>query len=378
MEKALDLVIRGDGITGCALALALAPLGLRMGLWARPAPAATRPDVRAYSLNAAARRLLEGLQAWPDAVHVGEVRRMAVWGDDGGDIEFAADPGQALSWIVDVPELETLLRARARSLSQLQWLNEPVAAELTVICEGRHSETRRDWGIEFDGQPYAQHALALRVWHEQPHQACARQWFKGSGGEASILALLPLSDGHQSAVVWSQPAHLAAQRQALDDAVLARELAWAMGNAMGDLRVISERAAWPLQSAQARHWSGRLADGGHFVLVGDAAHTIHPLAGLGLNLGLNDVAVLSRILSRRGNDPQRHVAGLHALLRQYERERKWGVGAVNAVCDGLQVLFAHPSGAARWLRNRGLRHVDGLNGLKKWIMARATQLETGL
>lgn len=378
MGNPLDIVIRGDGITGCALALALAPLGLRLGMVGSPAPSQNSPDVRAYSLNASARQLLQGLSAWPDAAHTAEVRRIAVWGDGGGEIGFEAQPGQALSWIVDVPALESLLRERVRALPDLQFLNEPVAAPLTVVCEGRASVTRRDWGIEFDRQPYDQHALAFRVWHEQAHQSCARQWFGGAGERSSILALLPLADAHTSAVVWSQPSALAQQRLDQSDTDLMRALALAMGNALGDLRLISTRALWPLQSAQARQWSGRWADGQSFVLVGDAAHTIHPLAGLGLNLGLDDVVVLSQVLSQGLARGSSAGVGDSALLRQYERQRKLGVGMVNAVCDGLQLLFSHPSGLARWARNTGLNQVDRLDFLKRWVMARATHLETGL
>ena len=154
MGKPLDIVIRGDGIIGCTLALALAPMGLRMGLVAGPAQASLQEDVRAYSLNAAARQLLERLGAWPDAAHVGPVKRMAVWGDAGGEISFEATAGPALSWIVEVRALEALLREQAHALPQLSWLTEPVEAELTAICEGRASQTRRHWGVPFERQPY--------------------------------------------------------------------------------------------------------------------------------------------------------------------------------------------------------------------------------
>lgn len=390
MGKPLDIVIRGDGITGCALALALAPLGLRMGLVAGPTSDSGAADVRAYSLNATARQLLQSLHAWPDAAHTGEVRRIAVQGDAGGQIEFSAQAGQALSWIVDVPALQARLRERVRALSQLTWLSEPAEAELTVICEGRASTSRDgwgewrgggswgSWGVEFERQPYGQSALAFRVWHEQEHLGCARQRFSGVDEQASILALLPLADAHQSAVVWSLPAQRSRDWRARDEADLAHELTLALGHELGAMRLISERSVWPLQSAQARQWSGRTPDGQSFVLVGDAAHIIHPLAGLGLNLGLDDVRALSQVLARRHPDGRRSGVGEAALLRHYERQRKLDVGTVNAVCDGLQVLFSHPAGLARWMRNAGLSGVDRLGFLKQWIMARATHLESGV
>ncbi|MDI9332376.1 MAG: FAD-dependent monooxygenase [Alphaproteobacteria bacterium] len=375
MRSSHHVVIRGDGITGCALALGLASQGLRVGLVASTQGAGRPEDVRAYSLNASARQLLESLQAWPDEPHASAVRRIAVWGDAGGEIDFEAQAGAALSWIVDVPALETLLRDRVRDQRGIEVLSAATPAELSVVCEGRTSDTRAALGIEYERQPYAQHALAFRVSHEQPHQACARQWFGGHGDQASILALLPLAEPHSSAVVWSQAPALARSRCELDDAGLAQELSRAVANALGTMRVISARAVWPLQSAQARQWCGTLPDGGAFALVGDAAHSIHPLAGLGLNLGLNDVATLMGVLKRRQAEGQRSGAGDMALLREYQRQRKLSVGSVNGVCDGLQVLFSNPTGMARWLRNTGLSSVNRLGFLKQWIMAHATDLE---
>ena len=111
----LDVCIRGDGITGCALALALSALGLRVGVVGSPPATAGHDDVRAYSLNASARQLLEGLNAWPDDAQASPVHHMSVWGDEGGHIAFDGSAAQPLSWIVDVPALEQLLRLRVSS-----------------------------------------------------------------------------------------------------------------------------------------------------------------------------------------------------------------------------------------------------------------------
>jgi 2-polyprenyl-6-methoxyphenol hydroxylase-like FAD-dependent oxidoreductase len=378
MGNEIDVCIRGDGITGCALALALAREQLRVGLVSHPPPSPQHsPDVRAYSLNASARQLLTGLGAWPEPLHAAAVERILVWGDDGGQIQFDAPGGQALSWIVDVPNLEHLLRERARAEPLIQVLPQAQAAELTVVCEGKDSETRRELRLTFDRQPYGQHALAFRVRHAMTHQACARQWFGGHGDGAWILALLPLSDPHSSAVVWSLPPALAQARRDSDALTLCADLARDSQNTLGAFEGPGPRAIWPLQTAQARHWSGTLPHGGAYALVGDAAHTIHPLAGLGLNLGLDDVVALTRVLQGRTRDGRRTGVGDPRLLRQYERERKWGVSTVNGVCDGLQTLFAHPSPAARWLRNTGLSCANRLGFFKQWATAQATHLESG-
>lgn len=378
MDHEIDVCIRGDGITGCALALSLARQQLRIGLVShRPADAMIPPDVRAYSLNATAQKLLDGLGAWPDAAHVAAVQRMSVWGDDRGHIEFQAPPQQALSWIVDVPALEQRLRERVHDEALIRPMTQPRAAELTVVCEGKSSDTRREWGLTFDRHPYGQHALAFRVRHQHPHQFCARQWFGGHGDGAWILALLPLSDPHHSAVVWSLPPGLAQQRHELDDRTLCATLANSCDHVLGAFESMGPRAVWPLQTAQAHHWSGLSPDGDAFALVGDAAHNIHPLAGLGLNLGLEDVAALTRTLARRERDGRRTGVGDARLLRQYERERKWGVSTVNGVCDGLQWVFSHPSPVIRWARNAGLSGVNRIGVLKQWAMAQATHLEGG-
>ena len=378
MGDEIDVCIRGDGITGCALALSLARQHLRVGLVShRSADAGATPDVRAYSLNASAQQLLDGVAAWPDAAHATAVQRISVWGDDRGRIEFESPHHAPLSWIVDVPALENLLHERVRAEPLILTMAQPRPAELTVLCEGKNSETRREWGLVFDRQPYGQHALAFRVRHALPHQFCARQWFGGHGDGAWILALLPMSDPHTSAVVWSLPPTLAQQRLGLDGAALCEALATACDQVLGAFELLGPRTVWPLQTAQARHWSGVLPDGGAFALVGDAAHNIHPLAGLGLNLGLEDVATLTRTLARRERSGRLTGIGDPRLLRQYERERKWGVSTVNGVCDGLQMLFSHPSPLVRWARNAGLSGVNRLGVLKQWAMAHATHLEGG-
>ena len=373
MSFDFDVCIRGDGITGCAQSLALARQGLRVALVTSPAPPG-EADVRAYSLNASARQLLESLGAWPEAA-AAPVQRMAVWGDDGGQIDFEGPAGQPLSWIVDVPPLLALLRERVAHEAGIALLPSAPHAELTVVCEGKTSRSREAWGLAFERQPYDQHALAFRVRHERPHGQCARQWFVGTGSQAAILAQLPLGDPHNSAVVWSLPPPLAQARREQDATLLEPVLMQQTAGELGALSLISGRAVWPLQSAQARHWSGIAPDGSAFVLVGDAAHTIHPLAGLGLNLGLDDVACLTHVLGQRQRQGRLSGVADPRLLRDYERQRKLALAVVNAACDGLQTLYAHPAPLARWLRNSGLSCVNRMDFFKRWAMAQATHLD---
>lgn len=196
MTQPFDICIRGDGIVGRTLALLLARERLRVGLVSRPAAtspnaATTAPDVRAYALNAKSRALLESLRCWPDAQHATEVLAMRVLGDDGGEVNFSAQElkVQGLTWIVDVPVLEAQLAAAVRFQPQIELLDAPQPASLTVICEGKASRTRAEFGIEFEVARYPQTAIAARLACEMPHAQTARQWFT----QGEILAFLPMT-----------------------------------------------------------------------------------------------------------------------------------------------------------------------------------------
>ena len=369
MSQTLDVCIRGSGIVGRTLALLLARERLRVGLVELPAqPGTPAADVRAYALNRASRELLESVRGWPaDEAAATPVRRMQVWGDRGSELNFdaAALGSDALTWIVDVPALENRLAEAVRFQPAIEILPAPAPAQLTVVCEGRASSTRAEFGVAFEVTPYHQHALATRVQCERPHEQVARQWF--SRGE--ILAFLPLggAQGNSVAIVWSVSPERALQLQQLESSTFCHELELASAHALGHINLSSERRVWPLQKAQARQWSGRSADAA-WVLAGDAAHNVHPLAGQGLNLGLADVAELTRVLHTR--EPWRGVDDAR-LLRRYERARKAGMLALDASMDGLQLLFAREGEAWGALRNWGLRGVERSGWLKHWLARRA-------
>jgi 2-polyprenyl-6-methoxyphenol hydroxylase-like FAD-dependent oxidoreductase len=368
MAKPFDICIRGAGIVGRTLALQLASKRLRVALTA-PTPdlAAAHTDVRAYALNAASRKLLESVRCWPDEAHATPVLAMQVHGDDGGDVGFtAADQGSpALNWIVDVPILEQLLADAVRFQPLIEVVDAPVPAPLTVVCEGKASSTRQEFGVDFDVTPYAQWALAARVQCEQPHGQIARQWFN----QGEILALLPLEGalGQACAVVWSVSPERAQALQSDTESEFCEALALASHHALGTVQLRSERNVWPLQQAQARHWSGATAQGA-WVLAGDAAHNVHPLAGQGLNLGLGDVGELVRILDAR---PYWRAVGDTKLLRQYSRARKAELSMIGGAGDALQQLFSHEHPALQALRNWGMRGFEHSGPLKHWVTQRA-------
>lgn len=366
MTQALDICIRGDGIVGQSLALVLARDRLRVGLVTHPEPSAGS-DVRAYALNAASRGLLESLACWPEPDRATQVLSMQVQGDAGGCVSFEAEAMStpALTWIVDVPALDSLLKQALRFQPLVTRLEAPRAAPLQVLCEGRSGSSLREFGIENEGGAYPQHAIAARLECEQPHRQIARQWFEAG----HILAALPLDgpDGRRVAVVWSLPMDEVGPWLAADAADFGERLTALARGELGRLTLCSERAAWPLRNTQARHWVGRHA-GQAWALAGDAAHSVHPLAGQGLNLGLADAAALADVLRQR--EYWRLPDDLR-LLRRYERRRKAALLPVSLTMDALQQLFSREGESWRSLRNWGMNRFETSGPLKRWVAHRA-------
>lgn len=368
MAHALDVCIRGDGIVGRTLALLLARDRLRVGLVRQAVPASgATSDVRAYALNTASKDLLEMLRAWPDAAHATPVTAMRVHGDEGGQVQFSARSQgvPALAWIVDVHALQQRLGDALRYQPRVELLDAPQPAALTVVCEGKASSTRAEFGVQYEVTRYPQRAIAARLHCEKPHGMVARQWF----ADGEILAFLPLggseptADGNSVAIVWSVQEQRAPDLLALDGAAFEAQLEAVCHHSLGKLTLTSERAAWPLQLAQADRWCGP-----GWVLAGDAAHTVHPLAGQGLNLGLADARELAQVLHER--EHWRSVGDVK-LLRRFERSRKAGVLAMGATTDGLQQLFAQQAEPWGWLRNWGMTGFDRSGPLKQWVARQA-------
>jgi 2-polyprenyl-6-methoxyphenol hydroxylase-like FAD-dependent oxidoreductase len=362
-----DVAIRGAGIVGMSLALSLARLGLRVALrpdLARPAGA---DDVRAYALNTASVTLLRGLKVWEavPAQAATPVYDMRVQGDaPGALLEFSAWEQRVgeLAWITDAAVLERELAAAVRFAPHVTLTTDEVQAPLAALCEGKASATRAALGVTFEQHDYGHRAIATRLTSSLPHQGVARQWF----GAPDVLALLPFDaplPEASYALVWSLPEARAQALLALDDAAFEQALMEATGGDAGALRLAAPRASWPLVHARAEAWCGP-----GWVLLGDAAHVVHPLAGQGLNLGLADVAALSRVIQAR--EPWRGL-GDEKLLRRYARERLAPTWAMGQVTDGLLRLFSHDAPGVRELRNRGLSLVNHLSPVKRWLTARA-------
>ena len=374
------------------LALLLAKERFRVGLMSAVKPEYAS-DVRAYALNAASKSLLESLRVWPDAEYATPVLGMQVHGDTMGRVNFsAAEHGsEALAWIVDVPALqEQLLQAvkyqplitcvEQVASAHLQSINAAIRRDLTVICEGKNSVTRELLGVDFDVKPYHQHAIAARLTGTLLHANQAMQWFKNVGTGNEILAFLPLSEpnqhqpGNSVALVWSVSEERAKTLMALSAEEFAKEVAVHSEYALGEMTLYSERTVWPLQLARTDKWIGKHPVWGSWALAGDAAHTVHPLSGQGLNLGLADVAELASVLAAvKGGEYWRSVSDLK-LLRRYERVRKLDALALGTVTDGLQQLFARSESPLQVLRNWGMQGFERSGGLKHWVTKRAMGL----
>lgn len=368
MAKLFDICIRGAGVVGQALALHLAARQLRIALVApSPSLAERAPDTRAYALNAASRQWLEAIRCWPTAPHTTPVTTMHVVGDDGGQVTFSAadQKCEALNWIVDVPALEDQLAQAVKFQPLIEVVREPCTATLTVVCEGKASTSRELWGVPVDTTVYAQSAIACRVRTTLPHTQVARQWFS----QGDVLAFLPLegAQGHLVAVVWSVSPVRAQALLDLSPEDFSLELEKASRQVAAGLVLEGARACWPLQHALAQRWSGQ-GECGAWVLAGDAAHTVHPLAGQGLNLGLADAAELTQVLTQRPywrnvNDPR--------LLRQYERARKAEFALMGQANDALQQVLTGNHPALQSLRNWGMNRFDRSGLIKHWVAARA-------
>jgi 2-polyprenyl-6-methoxyphenol hydroxylase-like FAD-dependent oxidoreductase len=362
-----DVQVAGSGIVGKTLALSLARLGLSVALRSAPPGAESREDVRAYALNPGSVALLRGLKVWdalPEDART-PVHDMLVHGDAAGAaLEFSAWEQRVgeLAVITDAAALERELDAALRFAPHVTRVDADVPAALVAHCEGRAAADLKALGAGIAVASYGQKAIAARLVASRPHAHVARQWFRSP----DVLALLPFDRPEPRcsyALVWSLPAARADALLALEPSTFEVELGQATAGEAGALRLASERAAWPLAVGGAATWCGP-----GWVVAGDAAHVVHPLAGQGLNLGLGDVAALVSVIAAR--EPWRAL-GDERLLRRYVRLRAAPTSAMLRITDGLLRLFAADKTPIRELRNNGLSLVNRISPLKRWLTARA-------
>ncbi|HEX5961395.1 MAG TPA: FAD-dependent oxidoreductase [Rhodanobacteraceae bacterium] len=384
----LDIVVAGGGMVGAACALALARRGLAVALLEtrEPAPwaAADPEDLRVIALAPSSARLLDGLGVWRsiEAARVSPYRRMCVWdAASGAEVGFdAAREGRAqLGWIIENKLIartlwEALGGAGVRRLcpASVESFTQradrvaleladggTLAAALLVIADGAGSRLRGQAGIGTRGRDYRQRAVVAHVATERAHAHTAWQRFTRAGP----IALLPLLDG-RSSIVWSLPETQAREVLALDDAAFCEAAGVASDFQLGRVTASTPRASFPLRLQVAERFAA-----GRCVLVGDAAHAVHPLAGQGANLGLRDVAGLAAVLGA-AHDAGRDFAAPHVLER-YARRRRAAATLDARAFDAIERIFAWQAEPLTVARGLGMRAVEGLGPLKRALAAHA-------
>ena len=353
----LDAVVAGGGVVGAACALALARAGLEVALVEpRPAPRwqAGEPDLRVYALAPDNAGLLERLGVWPQvrAARAQPYRRMRVWdAAGGGELRFdaASMAREALGWIVENDLLADRLWAalaaagvQVRSPARVEAMEQDAAgvrlrlddgsrleARIAVAADGAGSDLRRLAGLELDAHDYRQRGVVAYIETEAPHQDTAWQRFLPSGP----LALLPFVDG-RSSIVWTLPEDEAARVLALDDEAFAVALTDASAARLGRAAPVSPRVAFPLRRQLVRQQAA-----GRVLVLGDAAHVVHPLAGQGVNLGLRDVAaLLAEVEAARAHGSDWTAA--HRLQRWARRRRSDNTVSAYAF-EGINRLYSN-------------------------------------
>lgn len=352
------------------------------------------PDNRVSALSLASQHILQGVGAWSgiEGRRLQAYDKMAVWEQDSfGHIDFdaASQRQSALGHIVEnrviqlalldailggnsgASNIQLLTPARAQSLQVseagailLLEDGRALSAKLVVAADGAHSWVRRQADIPLTSWDYGHHALVATVRCAEPHDGVARQIFTPDGP----LAFLPLWDPNLCSIVWSIPAPRAEALCACDEEQFNRQLMAAFDGRLGLCKVEGARSAIPLTARYARDFARE-----RLVLVGDAAHTIHPLAGQGVNLGLLDAAALAEQLLKS----QRAGADIGQLsnLRWYERWRKSEAARMLAAMEGLKRLFGGSHPLKKLVRGVGLRAFDALTPLKTQVIRAAMGLD---
>ncbi|PKI04609.1 FAD-dependent 2-octaprenylphenol hydroxylase [Shewanella sp. 11B5] len=386
--KTYDVAIVGGGMVGLATAIGLANADLNVVVIDAGTTQAVsgEPKLRVSAINKASQQLLENLGAWQylDDNRVSPYQKMSVWDKDGlGKIEFDAHSiSEAyLGSIIENDAISYALAKRASEISNIThienqrlervafgereaWLTlangDNVSAAVVVAADGANSWVRQQCSIPITFCDYGHHAIVATVRIELAHDATARQAFLPGGP----LAMLPLYDDNLCSIVWSVSPDQAEQLLALDDIEFGKALTAALDGRLGMCQVVSERQSFPLRMRYARHFARH-----RLVLAGDAAHTIHPLAGQGVNLGFLDAASIIDTfteLHQQGKD-----LGEYSHLRALERWRKAEAMEMIATMEGFKRLFAGSNPLKKAMRDIGLTLVDNVAGLKTVFIKQA-------
>jgi 2-octaprenyl-6-methoxyphenol hydroxylase len=383
-----DILVVGGGMVGAALACALGGTGLRIAvIEAVPLTVSVQPsyDERTIALAFGSRRIFEGIGVWSEVVRLGAAPIEKIHISDRGRFGFThlscAELGQeALGYVVEARVLGLALLTRLQRLPNVTWLcpatlenidfqpENAVArirhdgtihdlrVRLVVAADGADSAVRNVAGIDFERTEYGQSAVVTTVTISQPHQNTAYERFTGTGP----LALLPMSN-NRMAVVWSTRTENVEALLGLSDEEYLARLQERFGDRLGPLTRLGKRRAYPLMLTRVKeHVRPRL------VLIGNAAHTVHPVAGQGFNLGLRDVAALVEVLvaaKQEGRD-----LGELETLKRYADWRTRDNKVISTFTNSLIRVFSNDFPPLAFARNLGLLAVDLVPPLKRRLL----------
>lgn len=383
----MDVIISGGGMVGLTLALALGQAGLDVAVIDRQAPVETLDpafDGRASAIAFAGIRLFEGIGLWPYVKDHGEPITDIRVSDDKSLLFLHFDHHELGEGPLGVmlenrhirlglanavaacprvrmyaPDRIVVLERDADRVAVRLKSGGEVIAPVIVAAEGRQSAIREDANIRIFEWSYNQVGIVATIHHEQPHRGIAHERFLPNGP----FAILPLQ-GNRSSIVWTEPTSIAGTIMSLGKRGFDAEMRKRFGDFLGHAQSEGPRWAYPLGA----HLAGRMTDR-RLVLIGDAAHGIHPIAGQGLNLGLKDVAALAEKMvdaARLGLD-----IGSPAVLESYARWRRFDNLVMTAATDSLNRLFSNRFTPLRLARGMGLGAVQRMPRLKKFFMAHA-------
>lgn len=385
-----DVTIIGAGIVGASLAIALAELGLQVALIDQadfPSAITAEIDTRVSAINFASKTWFEQINIWPSIKdsRISTYEKMFVW-DDEGQIEFdaALTVKPELGFIIENQVMQVALAKKIKTFPNIHYFpnctpvtlhtmydgnylllnnDKRLFSNLIVGADGAHSWLRKILNISTKVESYEQIAIVANIKTEKPHNKTAYQHFLATGP----LAFLPFADAHTCSIVWSLEKEKAAELLSDNDEIFNRRLSAAFEYKLGKAELCSERKSFPLVM---RHAEEYIAE--RIVLVGDAIHTIHPLAGLGLNLGLADVKELTNLITEAINKKQ-DIANKQ-LLAAFQRNRKVSNFMVLTSMSAFKNLFSNDNQILHWLRNQGLMLVNQIPSVKNLIIEKANQI----